>query len=55
MFSLIGNSGDDKHPDAHACRLKLSLATRYEKDLMRWDQAQCPWSVSDEYTGYDKR
>ena len=35
----------DMHPDAHACRLKLSLALQYSENKVMWD-------VISEYGGY---
>ena len=39
---------DDAHPDAHACRIKLSLATR-ETPM------QCPWDLENEVKMYQHK
>jgi hypothetical protein len=47
IFEQLQHLNGDKHPDAHACRLKLSLVTMGCQEVM-----QCPWSVPDELSLY---
>lgn len=37
IFAQLGLLKDDQHPDAHACRLKVSLATLASRDKMPVD------------------
>lgn len=52
IFDQLEFLGNDYHPDAHACRLKLSVVTvgLGEDGAMR-----CPWSVSEEMEEYCKK
>ena len=47
IWQLLRGCANDMHPDAVACRLKLSLATVGCEDTMR-----CPWNVAAELTRY---
>lgn len=47
IWSQLEDTLDDMHPDAHACRLRLSLATMYARDHIR-----SPWEVHAEYDRY---
>jgi hypothetical protein len=47
IFEQLQHLNGDKHPDAHACRLKLSLVTMGCQEVM-----QCPWSVPEELSLY---
>jgi hypothetical protein len=40
IFAQFALLKDDNHPDAHACRLKISLATLASREAM-----ECEWSV----------
>lgn len=44
--------GNDYHPDAHACRLKLSIVT---VGLGEDSTMNCPWSVEEEMEEYVKK
>lgn len=44
--------GNDRHPDAHACRLKLSIVTL---GLGAESTMRCPWSVAEEMEAYVKK
>ena len=46
IFAQLSLLGDDAHPDAHACRLKISLATVATSFL------ECGWAVEDEMEAY---
>jgi hypothetical protein len=37
VFAQLRLLRDDQHPDAHACRLKISLATLASRDKMPLD------------------
>lgn len=37
IFAQLRLLNDDQHPDAHACRLKISLATLASRDKMPVD------------------
>ena len=37
VFEQLERSLDDKHPDAHACRLKLSVALMYSNNRTPWE------------------
>lgn len=45
IFEQLGYLADDFHPDAHACRLKLSLVTMDSK-------MECPWNIPAELDAY---
>ncbi|GBG26808.1 Hypothetical Protein FCC1311_030302 [Hondaea fermentalgiana] len=47
IWSQFEDTLDDMHPDAHACRLRLSLATMYARDAIRPS-----WEVHNEYDRY---
>ena len=47
IFAQLRLLQDDRHPDAHACRLKVSLATLASRDRMPVE-----WSVEEELTDY---
>ena len=47
IFDQISLLEDDNHPDAHACRLKITLATSASKEAMH-----CGWDPSDEMAAY---
>jgi len=47
IWGQLSSSMDDQHPDAHACRLKLSLAIMFAKNHIR-----APWEVHLEYDRY---
>jgi hypothetical protein len=52
IFAALKFCGDDAHPDAHACRLKLSLVTADAGAELPWDVTYeapgwrrcCPWA-----------
>jgi hypothetical protein len=44
--------GNDFHPDAHACRLKLSVVT---VGLGAESTMKCPWSITEELEKYIKK
>jgi hypothetical protein len=48
IFSQLEFLGNDHHPDAHACRLKLSAVTVGLGE----SAMNCPWSVHDEMVQY---
>ena len=50
IFSQLEFLGNDYHPDAHACRLKLSVVTIGLGEGMR-----CPWSLSEETSEYVRK
>jgi len=37
LFKLFENTSDDLHPDAHACRLKITLVTIDSSNPYSWD------------------
>lgn len=43
VWEQLAYLGHDAHPDAHACRLRLSLATLGCQDAM-----PCPWALPTE-------
>ena len=45
IFNQLEFLGNDNHPDAHACRLKLSAVTVGLGDS---SAMKCPWSVFEE-------
>ena len=48
IFNQLEFLGNDYHPDAHACRLKLSIVTiGLGESAMK-----CPWSVEEEMSHY---
>ena len=52
IFDQLEYLGNDMHPDAHACRLKLSVVT---VGLGGDDSMRCPWSVTEEMEEYCKK
>ena len=52
IFDQLEFLGNDYHPDAHACRLKLSVVT---VGLGGDDAMRCPWSVAEEMEHYCKK
>lgn len=52
IFNQLEFLGNDNHPDAHACRLKLSAVT---VGLGENSAMKCPWSVYEEMTEYVKK
>jgi hypothetical protein len=52
IFDQLEFLGNDYHPDAHACRLKLSVVT---VGLGGDDSMKCPWSVAEEMSEYCKK
>jgi hypothetical protein len=52
IFDQLEFLGNDHHPDAHACRLKLSVVT---VGLGGDDSMRCPWSVAEEMEHYCKK
>lgn len=52
IFDQLEFLGNDRHPDAHACRLKLSVVT---VGLGGDDSMKCPWSVREEMEEYCKK
>ena len=50
IFEQLGSLSHDAHPDAHACRLKISIATR---GTPHGDLAATKlWSLRTEYASY---
>ena len=45
VFNALGGANDDRHPDAHACRLRISLMTLDS-------HTKLPWNLTKEATGY---
>eukprot|EP00941_MAST-03F_sp_MAST-3F-sp1_P005353 g5353.t1 len=45
VWQQLRRCEDDRHPDAHAVRLKLSLAVQYSSNKL-------PWEADDEMAGY---
>jgi len=45
IFNQLEFLGNDFHPDAHACRLKLSVVT---VGLGAESTMKCPWSIAEE-------
>ena len=45
IFSILGTANGDAHPDAHACRLRISLVTIDSP-------VQCPWDLTKECSRY---
>ena len=43
IFALLEWTMMDNDPNAHACRLKISLATSASKEIM-----ECPWNLAEE-------
>ena len=52
IFNQLEFLGNDFHPDAHACRLKLSALTI---GLGASSSMKCPWSVQEEMTEYVRK
>lgn len=52
IFNQLEFLGNDYHPDAHACRLKLSIVT---VGLGEESTMNCPWSVQEEMEEYAKK
>jgi hypothetical protein len=52
IFDQLEYLGNDMHPDARACRLKLSVVT---VGLRGDDSMRCPWSVAEEMEEYCKK
>jgi len=52
IFNQLEFLGNDFHPDAHACRLKLSVVT---VGLGADSKMKCPWSVNAEMEEYVKK
>ena len=52
IFNQLEFLGNDFHPDAHACRLKLSVVT---VGLGAESKMKCPWSISAEMEEYVKK
>ena len=52
IFDQLEFLGNDNHPDAHACRLKLSVVT---VGLGAESTMQCPWSIAEEMEEYAKK
>ena len=51
IFNQLEFLGNDNHPDAHACRLKLSAVTvGLGESAMK-----CPWSVYEEMMEYVRK
>jgi hypothetical protein len=51
IFNQLEFLGNDFHPDAHACRLKLSAVTVGLGD----DAMKCPWSIHEEMVEYVRK
>ena len=47
LWECLEYAGSDVHPDAHACRLKLSLAVMGSESVL-----SCPWRVAFEMEAY---
>jgi hypothetical protein len=52
IFNQLEFLGNDFHPDAHACRLKLSVVT---VGLGADSKMKCPWSIAAEMEEYVKK
>lgn len=52
IFNQLEFLGNDFHPDAHACRLKLSVVT---VGLGAESTMRCPWSIAEEMEAYTKK
>lgn len=52
IFNQLEFLGNDYHPDAHACRLKLSVVT---VGLGEESTMKCPWSIEEEMEEYAKK
>ncbi len=47
IYNSFAYAADDWHPDAHACRMKISLLTRESGAAPSWDLAlECAWLAS---------
>ena len=51
IFNQLEFLGNDYHPDAHACRLKLSAVTVGLGE----DSMNCPWNIQDEMKEYVRK
>jgi len=49
IFEHLGAFSDDQSPDAHAVRLKITLASLGSRDTMH-----CPWDLASEYQLYHR-
>ena len=45
IFDQFLRTMDDEHPDAHACRLKLTLSVMYSDN-------HCKWEIHNEMDAY---
>ena len=45
MFDMLGTANSDTHPNAHACRLRISLVTIDSP-------VECPWDLTKECSKY---
>ena len=45
IFNAIGSANNDGHPDAHSCRLKISLSTIDSP-------VECPWDLTKQMSKY---
>jgi hypothetical protein len=52
IFNQLEFLGNDYHPDAHACRLKLSVVT---VGLGAESTMKCPWSIAEEMEAYTRK
>ena len=52
IFNQLEFLGNDFHPDAHACRLKLSVVT---VGLGSESTMKCPWSITEEMEAYVRK
>lgn len=52
IFNQLEFLGNDVHPDAHACRLKLSVVT---VGLGSESTMKCPWSIGEELEAYVRK
>ena len=50
IFNQLEFLGNDMHPDAHACRLKLSAVT-----VGLGGEMKCPWSIQEEMVEYVRK
>lgn len=50
IFNQLEFLGNDMHPDAHACRLKLSAVT-----VGLGGEMKCPWSIEEEMIEYVRK
>jgi hypothetical protein len=52
IFNQLEFLGNDYHPDAHACRLKISTVT---VGLGAESSMKCPWSIVEEMDAYVRK